>query len=205
MKSRSANKPRGVLYYLGMGLSAGFLALVVLVGVMAIIVPAVSGSTPMTVLTGSMSPTYPPGTLIIVKPVKPADIRIGDVMTYQIRSGDPTVVTHRVVSITTSSDDSFTFLTKGDANNAVDSKAVIPEQIRGVVWYSIPWLGYVNSAVNGEARVWLIPVIASGLFLYVGYLAASAIVSKLRKDGKRDTDGDGGKVGAHGRRAATRD
>ena len=199
MAKRSADKSHGLLYYLGIGLSAGLLVFVVLVGVLAIVVPAVTGSTAMTVLTGSMSPTYPPGTLIVVAPVDSADIRIGDAVTYQIESGKPTVVTHRVVSITSSSDGSISFQTKGDANNTADDKPVIPEQIRGKVWYSIPYLGYVNSAVNGEARVWLIPILAGGLFLYVGYLAASAIVSKARK-GNKDTDNTG-----HGRRSAVRD
>jgi len=199
MAKRSAARSRGLLYYLGIGLSAGLLALVVLIGVMAIVVPAATGSTPMTVLTGSMSPTYPPGTLIVVKPTEATDIRIGDAVTYQIKSGDPTVVTHRVVSVTSSSDGRVTFRTKGDANNAVDSNPVIPEQIRGVVWYSIPYLGYVNSAVNGDARVWLIPTIAGGLFLYVGYLVASTIVSKVRKGGASSDDS------GHGRRAAGRE
>lgn len=152
----------------------------------------------MTVLTGSMTPTYPPGTLIIVQPVQAADIHIGDVITYQIESGKPAVVTHRVVTATAVSDGTYTFTTKGDANNTVDQKAVIPDQIRGKVWYAIPYLGYVNSAVNGEARGWLIPLIAAGLFLYVGYLAASGIVSKVRKNRLADDEDAAGETRVSG-------
>lgn len=190
MTQRQANKTHGVLYYVGMGLSIGLFAFVVLVGVLAIVVPAATGSTPMTVLTGSMSPTYPPGTLIIVKPVDAVDIHIGDSITYQIESGKPAVVTHRVVAITTATDGAVSFQTKGDANNAVDEKSVIPEQIRGKVWYALPYLGYVNTAVNGEARGWLIPLIAIGLFVYVGYLAASGVASKMRKDRHENNEDD---------------
>ena len=46
-------------------------------------------------LTSSMEPGLPPGTLVIVKPIDPVDVRIGTVITYQLESGKPTVVTHR--------------------------------------------------------------------------------------------------------------
>lgn len=190
MSKSATGKPRGVLYFIGMGLSVGLFAFVVLIGALAIVVPAATGATPLTVLTGSMTPAYPPGTLIIIKPIDAKDIRIGDPITYQIESGKPAVVTHRVVSVTTASDGKRTFQTKGDANSAIDEKAVIPDQIRGKVWYAIPYLGYVNTAVNGEARPWLIPLIAIGLFLYVGYLAASGIISKIRKT-RKEVDADG--------------
>ncbi len=216
MAKKSTHKQHGILYYVGLGLSVGLFALVVLIGALAVVVPAATGSTPFTVLTGSMTPAYPPGTLIIVSPIDAKDIRLGDVVTYQIESGKPAVVTHRVVSITTSSNGDRSFHTKGDANNTVDEKAVRPEQVRGKVWYAIPYLGYVNQAVNGQARVWLIPLIAIGLFAYVGYLAASTIVSRLRTSPKgsetdvdtpREPDSSGDADGLsreHGRRAANR-
>ncbi len=187
MAKRRATKPRGVRYCVGMGLSIGLFAMVVLIGALAIVAPAATGSTPLTVLTGSMQPAYPPGTLIIVKPINAADIRIGDPITYQIESGKPAVVTHRVISVTSGSDGSASFITQGDANNAPDGKPVIPEQIRGKVWYALPYLGFVNSALNGEARAWLIPMIAGGLFVYVGYQVTSVAVSKIRK-GRKDNE-----------------
>src|SRR5690554_3045189 len=141
-RAATPDKKHGILYYIGVGLSAGLLAIVLLLGVAVIVVPAVTGSTPMTVLTGSMDPTYPPGTLIIVKPIDTADIRIGDPITYQIESGKEAVVTHRVISVTSSSDGSTSFTTQGDANNAPDAAPVIAEQNRGEVWYSLPWIGY---------------------------------------------------------------
>lgn len=65
-----------------------------LLGVLAIllstvVVPRLTGSTPFTVLTGSMQPTYPPGTLIVVKPQDAAQLQAGDAITYQIESGSP--------------------------------------------------------------------------------------------------------------------
>src|SRR6478752_3117022 len=95
----NAVKEHGLLYYIGMGLSWGLLAFVALVAALVIVVPAVTGSTPYTILTSSMEPGLPPGTLVVVKPINPDDIVIGTVVTYQLESGEPTVVTHRVVAI----------------------------------------------------------------------------------------------------------
>lgn len=175
------SKPRGILHYLGVGMSAGLLAFVLLIAALAIVVPAVTGSMPMTILTGSMTPTYPAGTLVIVRPANPDTLVIGDPITYQIESGKPAVVTHRIIAITSVSDGTRTFTTQGDANNTADAKPVLSVQVRGKVWYSIPYLGWVNTVVNGESRAWIIPVIAGGLFLYAGYMGASGIVGAAKR------------------------
>ncbi|MDY7558549.1 S26 family signal peptidase [Cryobacterium sp. 10C3] len=78
---------KSLLHYLGLAASGAILLLVVAIALLLIVVPKATGSTPLTVLTSSMEPTLPPGTLIIVRPVTPDEIRIGDVVTYQIRSG----------------------------------------------------------------------------------------------------------------------
>lgn len=179
--AQPTSKERGLLAYLGWGVSIGLFSFVLLIGVLAIGVPWATGSTPMTVLTSSMVPTYPPGTLIIVKPIDAADIRIGMPVTYQLESGKDVFVTHRVVAIKSVSNGTREFVMRGDANSADDQAPVKAVQVRGEVWYSIPYLGWVNNAVNGENRVWVIPVIAGGLFLYAGYALASSIASKTRR------------------------
>ena len=64
---------------------AGVLVLLTL----AVLVPRVGGATPYTILTGSMEPGLPPGTLVVVKPVPADRIAIGSVITYQLDSGTP--------------------------------------------------------------------------------------------------------------------
>jgi signal peptidase len=128
-----------------------------------------------------MTPAYPPGTLVIVRPVDPAEIAIGTPITYQLESGKDVVVTHRVVSITSSSDGGRSFVTQGDANGAPDAKPVLPVQVRGAVWYAIPWLGYVNTLVNGPAAAWLVPLVAAALLAYAACLAGGALVAGIRR------------------------
>lgn len=73
----------------------------------------------LTVLTGSMSPTMPAGSVVIVTPEPPSRLRVGQVITYRIPVEDHRVVTHRVVQIFEGGDQPV-FLTQGDANNAPD-------------------------------------------------------------------------------------
>jgi signal peptidase len=175
---------REVAHAVLLGLSTGVVILVAALAVVLIVVPKVTGSVPLSVLTQSMEPSLPPGTLLVVRPVAVDDIRIGDVVTYQITSGQPAVVSHRVVGITTSSTGQRTFVLKGDANALPDGAPVTAPQIRGVLWYSLPGLGVVNQAVNG-ARSWLVPTMAAILLTYgalmVGMGTRSAVQRRRRR------------------------
>ena len=79
----------------------GFLSGILLIVLEALagilIIPKVMGYEEMAVLTGSMEPKYPVGSLIFVKEENLEKLQVGDVITYRL-SGD-TVVTHRVVEM----------------------------------------------------------------------------------------------------------
>ncbi|MFC5503615.1 signal peptidase I [Lysinimonas soli] len=180
-------KRKGALHYVGVGLSLGLMGLVALIAVLVIALPMVSHATPYTVLTSSMTPSYPAGTLVVVKSVDVHQIRLGDVMTYQIKSGQPEVVTHRVIRIIepTTPGGEPSFITKGDANSLPDSPAVKPVQVRGVVWYAVPYIGWVNNVVNGGLRNVIVPLVAGVLFLYAGFMIASGLVEARRRRAAR--------------------
>lgn len=171
---------RAVLHAVALGLSTGMLVIVAGLAVVLIVIPKATGSTPLTVLTQSMEPTLPPGTLLVVRPTPLEDIRIGDVVTYQIVSGQPAVISHRVVAVESSSDGARTFVLKGDNNAEPDSSPVTAAQVRGVVWYSIPEVGYVNQLVNGS-RGWLIPVVAGILLAYSAAMITIGVTSAVRR------------------------
>ena len=84
-------------------------------------------------------------------------------------------------SIATAATGDQTYVTQGDANPQPDEKPVMPVQVRGKVWYSVPFIGWANSAINGENRAWIVPLIAVALFLYAGYMFASGLASTIRK------------------------
>lgn len=155
-------------------LSVGGLLLVCLV------IPRIGGAEPYTILTGSMQPKMPPGTLVVVKPVDPQDISIGNVITYQLVSGEPTVVTHRVVGVGANGKGESVFITQGDANNTPDARQVTEVQVKGRLWYAVPYAGYVNTLINGKERQVTMIAIVSGLLLYAGFMFTSAVTDRLR-------------------------
>jgi len=194
---------RAVVRAVGLGLSSGLLLIVAGLAVVLIVVPKATGSTPLTVLTQSMEPTLPPGTLLVVRPTPVEDIRIGDVVTYQITSGQPAVISHRVVSVASSSDGSRTFTLKGDNNALADPAPVTAAQVRGVVWYSLPDIGLVNQLVNGS-RSWLVPTIAGVLLAYGAVMVTLGVVSAARRRRAAAGGGAGAGVGAGGSRGRGR-
>ena len=181
LEPQTAQPQKTLLQYLGTAVVSALLVLVVGLGMLAIVVPAVVGGSALTVLTQSMEPTLPPGTLIIIRPTAVKDIRVGTVLTYQIESDRPELETHRVIEKSTDTRGRTTFVTQGDNNDLPDSPAVRPVQVKGTLWYSIPWLGYVNNLVGGSARAIVIPIAAGALFVYAGYMVISAVLGGRRK------------------------
>ncbi len=146
----------------------------------AVLVPRIAGATPYTILTGSMRPSFPPGTLVVVKPIDADDIRSGDVITYQLESGKRRVVTHRVTKVGQSLRGDTIFTTRGDANDVADELPVMPVQVKGRLWYSVPYLGHVNNAITGKQRHVTTIIVVSGLLLYATFMFAGALRGRAR-------------------------
>jgi signal peptidase len=172
---------RSLWAYLRLSISGALLILVIALGVAVIVLPAATNSVPLTVLTSSMEPGLPPGTLLIVRPVDPSEIRIGDVVTYQIKSGEPDVITHRVIGIGTSSNGEATFIMQGDNNAEPDPDPVRAIQVQGRLWYSLPWIGWVNNSMGGNTRAVLVPIVGGALLLYAAWAITSGVIERKRE------------------------
>src|SRR2546422_7239587 len=72
-------------------------ALVVLVGLG--LAPRLGFYRTVTVLSGSMTPTFARGDLIVVTPEPLRAVHVGQVITYEIPIGDRHIETHRVVRV----------------------------------------------------------------------------------------------------------
>lgn len=161
--------------------SWALLLTVVLGGFALIVVPKVSGAKPLTVLSSSMTGTYGMGDVVIVRPVDPDELAVGDVITFQPTSEDPSLTTHRIIGEVFGSE-GRQFLTQGDANGAADPSPVTPEQIMGEVWYSVPAVGYVSVWLAGDWVGTALDAIAVGLMLYGGFAMTSAWVGRRKGD-----------------------
>lgn len=105
-------------------------------------VPNIMGYSLFRVMTGSMEPTIPIDSVIITHAVDPAEVQVGDVISYF--SKDPSlngsVNTHRVVDIQQDGGLIY-YQTRGDANNANDLYPPSGKDLIGVVVFSSHFLG----------------------------------------------------------------
>lgn len=177
-----------MLRSLGRGLAWGALALVGLVAVLVLVVPSVIGAQRYTILGGSMEPAIPLGSLVVVQPREFDDVRVGDVVTFQLESGEAAVATHRVVGEGRLGDGERVLVTQGDANDSADLEPVRAPQIRGVLLYSIPLLGWMNVLISGELRMWVVPLVSGALLLYAVWMFVSAWRDRGRRVPEEQTE-----------------
>ena len=143
-----------------------------LAALVLVVAPLATGSQTYTVLTNSMAPKYAPGTFLVVKPTSFASLRVGDIITYQIESGKPAVISHRIVSVGTTGSGERVFTTKGDNNSLADAAPVHAQQVRGKLLYAVPYVGFVANKLGQTNRGALIPLAAVGL---IGFGAFSMV------------------------------
>ncbi len=166
--------PRTLLRWAGRLLALAFAALVIGALAVLVVIPRAVHGQAMTVLTGSMTPTIPVGSTVLVRPVDPGTLHVGDIATYQKTPGKAVYITHRIVKIDTRTTPTrFTF--KGDANRGPDIDPVLAQQIRGQVWFHVPYLGAIRDGLHGKGG----PTLLVALLL-AGY-AISQVGAGLRE------------------------
>lgn len=138
-----------------------FISNIVVIGVVlfAILLVGVRliGLTPFTVLSGSMEPKYPVGSLIYVKNVEPESIVVGDAITFVLNE-NLVIATHEVYEIDKAN---MNFYTQGIAN--IDDQGKIikdgsPVHFNNLVGkpiFSIPYLGYISSYVTTKPGMYI--------------------------------------------------
>ena len=170
-------------------LTARLLAIAVLIVALGLttllaVIPRLTHGAALTVLTGSMRPTMPPGSLVLVRPVQTAAIDVGDVITFQPDPKLQSLVTHRVVGVNRDGG-ALSFVTQGDANRIADIKPVVADAVRGEVWFHVPYIGYVKDFAGGRDGILLL-VAGPGLLYMIQQLR---LYAKSRRRPGRDVVG----------------
>ncbi len=132
-----------------------------------------------TVLSGSMEPEYPTGALIYVKEVEPEELKVKDVITYELAGNN--VATHRIVGIREEAGE-FLFTTKGDANSSADNSPVRENRIVGKVIFKIPGLGRAANFIQSTMGIFFIMLMGAVIFLL---MAVADYLSDKKKTGSR--------------------
>ncbi|SEO41253.1 signal peptidase I [Trujillonella endophytica] len=124
--------------------------------------PVVTGGQSLAVLSGSMTPGLPVGGMVFTRQVDPAEIGVGDVITFGHPS-DPTVrVTHRVIAVD-SSTGTPVFTTQGDANEDPDRAPVPASAVQGRLWFAVPEIGRLVAILHSPKGVGVLVVLVCGL------------------------------------------
>lgn len=135
--------------------------------------PMLFGCKNMAVISGSMEPDIPVGSVVCVKETDPSELTEGDVITYAM-SGS-TMVTHRIVSI---DKENRQIITKGDANDVEDGTPVTFDNVVGKEIFHIPLLGYLSIYIKTPLGIM---VICGVLILLI---LLNFLPSILESDGK---------------------
>lgn len=134
-----------------------------------IVVPQICGYQAFHIISGSMTPEIPIGSIVYVKPVEPESVQTDDIIAFH--SGD-SVVTHRVVTNYIIEGE---FTTKGDANEVEDEDRVDYEALIGTVERHYPYLGeflLVYSTVIGKFYIILFAACGAMLNILASRLRA---------------------------------
>ncbi len=113
------------------------------------------------VLTGSMEPELPVGSLVFIKPTAYENINIGDDITF-VRDESLTLITHRVIS---KDDLTKQITTKGLTNNISDPPTSY-ENIVGKVIFDIPYIGYIIIFASDLKGKIILCIFATTLILF---------------------------------------
>jgi signal peptidase len=107
--------------------------------------------------TGSMAPRYPAGSLAVVLPMDPADVKPGSTIVFTDPMDPSRLVAHR--ALTRLPGDPPSWRTRGDANPSDDPLPVPVRSIQGRVAWAIPGLGSVVTWLRGGPAVVLLVVL----------------------------------------------
>jgi signal peptidase len=123
-----------------------------------IVAPSLVGGRALTVMSGSMEPALGVGDVVIDSRVSPAEVRVGDIVTFSDPEGTGKLITHRVRRVRIA-DGTAHLVTKGDNGNAVERWDVPAGGSLGRVEYRVPLLGFFVFWLNGPlARIGLIVI-----------------------------------------------
>ena len=120
---------------------AVLLAAVALLAISATVAPRFMGLQSYAIVSGSMEPAFPVGSLVYAEAAEPEALAVGDVAVFW-RNGD--VVIHRVEE---NHPEDGELITRGDANDGIDAHPALYENVVGRAVAQVPGIGYFVMAL----------------------------------------------------------
>ena len=130
-----------------------------------LVLPGMTGFHMYNVLSGSMEPAIPVGSLLYVRSGDPEQVEDEDIIAFYGSLEDSGIITHRVVKNIVVS---RTFTTKGDANDKEDPTPVSYDNYIGRVTLSVPYVGRVLTIMTSlEGKIAAACIVGLGVILNV--------------------------------------
>ncbi len=146
-----------VMAWTALGLAGATLA--------AVGAPVMVGLRPLVVLSGSMEPALHVGDVNVMRRIDPSDARTGEIVTFE-NPANRRVTTHRVRSVRRGAHGGYDFMTKGDANNAVERWTLPANGRLGRTVYRVPAVGramlWIRTPAGWSAFV-VLPLLVLGV------------------------------------------
>ena len=140
-----------------------FLLVSALIILIAFLIPQLFGVKVKAVISGSMEPYIPTGSVVYIASAEFSEINTGDDITYKTKNG--VYVTHRVIK---KDESEGTVQTMGTANNVADVP-VYADSILGKVIFTVPTIGtaliFLSSTSGKIIAVTAVLAIAAAAFL----------------------------------------
>ncbi len=118
----------------------------------------------LAVYSGSMQPKIKTGSIVVVKPIK--NYKIGEIITFRDAKNHISI-THRIYGKQIKAG-APVYITKGDTNDMPDKKEVLPEEIIGKVYLSLPYVGYFINFIKKPLVFALIIFSLAAAVIWVG-------------------------------------
>lgn len=159
----SGSRRRGGKFLSALCSILGTLILLLIIAVcIPVTVPKLMGYEIYNVVSGSMEPEIPVGSVIYVKAVSPETVEEGDIIAF---TSGVSVISHRVVSNQTVEGK---FTTKGDANAENDMNPVGYADLIGRVEFHLPVLGsFLAILTSTIGKVYVLTLGACGVMLNI--------------------------------------
>lgn len=170
------------------------LVFLMLVGILIVVtfLPIKNNYKIYAVKSGSMSPTIKVGSLIVVQPTN--EYKAGDIISFhsEMLKNDADVITHRISSVEAKNNLTL-YTTKGDANEASDTKQIIKDQIIGKYRFKIPLIGYLLSFIKTATGLILIIIIPGTIIIYEEFNKIKKETKEIIKKRKLNKEAKNGK------------
>lgn len=130
------------------------------------------------VKSGSMEPAIKTGSIVVIKPG--AEYKVGEIITFGKDDKKNIPTSHRIEAVRMVQG-KMLYTTKGDANNASDSKEISQNEIIGKVVFRLPYLGYVLDMAKKPIGFVLLVVIPALAIVYDEVVKIWKEVKKMRR------------------------